>query len=106
VVTLAATGEKDGNFDTVVARHIDVINETGDRIIALGNSDGDGLVKTYSSNGKDLVTLTSTAKTSISSSDTRSSRPFGSQVTGIIALPEPIFDKCHYISVPFAKYLP
>jgi hypothetical protein len=63
VVTMAATGEKDGRFDTVmadtvVARHIGVLNEAGQVVVGLGTSDdGDGLVNTRSAKGKPLVEL-------------------------------------------------
>ena len=72
VVTMAATGEKDGRFDTVmadtvVARHIGVLNEAGQVLINLGVDDGgDGLVSKYSATAKEngstdgLVDLTST----------------------------------------------
>ena len=36
VVTMAATGDKDGVFDTVVARHIRVTNDAGARPPILG----------------------------------------------------------------------
>jgi hypothetical protein len=61
VVTMAATGEKRGDFDTVQARHIWVTNDAGDMVVALGANDvGGGLVRTQSAKGKDLVMLTST----------------------------------------------
>ena len=61
VVTMAARGEKDGNFDTVVARHIFVTNDAGKVVVGLGPTDGgDGLVNTYSANGRGLVMLGST----------------------------------------------
>ena len=46
VVTMAATGEKDGHFNTVVVRHIFVTNDAGDKgVVVLGTNDaGDGLV--------------------------------------------------------------
>jgi hypothetical protein len=47
VVTMAATGEKDGVFDTVKARHILVTNDAGDIVVSLGANDGgDGVVWT------------------------------------------------------------
>ena len=61
VVTVAATGEKRGEFDTVVARRIYVTNDAGKSVISLdANDDGDGLVNTYSAKGKNLVKLTAT----------------------------------------------
>jgi len=66
VVTMAATGDKDGHFatvwaDTVVARHIYVKNDAGKLIVTLGANDGGhGLVVTESAQGKDLVELGST----------------------------------------------
>ena len=61
VVTMAATGEKYSGFDTVVARHIAVVNDEGEIVVSLGaNDDGNGLVYTMSANGNDLVMLTST----------------------------------------------
>ena len=61
VVTMAATGDKDGTFDTVAARSIYVTNDAGDLVVVLGANDGgDGLVYTQSAKGKDLVMLGST----------------------------------------------
>jgi antitoxin component YwqK of YwqJK toxin-antitoxin module len=61
VVTMAATGEKRGDFDTVVAQYIGVKNDAGDIVVVLGaDDDGHGLVRTRSAKGKDLVNLTST----------------------------------------------
>jgi hypothetical protein len=63
VVTMAATGEKHGRFDTVmadmvVARSIGVLNDAGDPVVVLdATDDGDGLVTTYQPNGKELVGL-------------------------------------------------
>ena len=63
VVTMAATGDKNGVFHTVTARHIWVKNDAGEIVVGLGVTDGgDGLVKTYQPNGKELVTLSSTAE--------------------------------------------
>jgi len=63
VVTMAATGLKDGHFDKVVARHIFVTNEAGQIIVALGASDdGNGLIQTLSAKGKMLVALNSTVE--------------------------------------------
>ena len=58
VVTMAATGEKRGGFDMVVARKIFVKNDAGKVVVGLGaNDDGDGLVETNSAKGKELVAL-------------------------------------------------
>ena len=63
VVTMAATGLKDGHFDTVVARHIRVTNDAGEFVVLLGaNDSGNGLVWTQSAKGKDLVKLSATVK--------------------------------------------
>ena len=63
VVTMAATGDKDGRFDTVVARTIYVKNDAGDFVVVLGaDDDGNGLVQTKSAKGKELVQLTSTVE--------------------------------------------
>jgi hypothetical protein len=61
VVTMAATGQKRGDFDIVKARHIFVTNDAGLIVVALGvNDGGDGLVSTYSAKNKGLVELSST----------------------------------------------
>ena len=66
VVTMAATGDKDGRFDmvtanTVVARSIYVANDAREMVVVLGATDtGDGLVYTRSAKGKDLVMLSAT----------------------------------------------
>ena len=61
VVTMAATGDKDGDFGIVTARTIFVMNDAGEIVVSLGASDnGNGLVETRSAKGKDLVDLTST----------------------------------------------
>jgi hypothetical protein len=58
VVTMAATGLKDGNFDTVVARDIWVKNDAGEIVVVLGaDDDGHGLIFTKSAKGKTLVDL-------------------------------------------------
>ena len=60
VVTVAATGENDGTFDTVTARTIWVENDAGDTAVFLGaNRVGDGVVSTRSAVGKTLVMLNS-----------------------------------------------
>jgi len=61
VVTMAATAEKNGNFDVLTARSIYVTNDDGEFVVGLGASDGgDGLVQTFGANGKELVRLTAT----------------------------------------------
>jgi hypothetical protein len=40
VVTMAATGEKNGVFNMVTARHIWVTNDTGDTVVSLSADDG------------------------------------------------------------------
>ena len=61
VVTMAATGLKDGDFDEVTARHIYVMNDAGKIVVSVGTNDvGDGLVRTISTKGNDLVKLSST----------------------------------------------
>jgi hypothetical protein len=61
VVTMAATGLKDGVFDTVTARNIYVKNDAGKFVVLLSANDaGGGLVETYSVKGKKLVALGST----------------------------------------------
>ena len=58
VVTMAATGEKDGVFDTVKARHILVTNDAGDIVVSLGANDGgDGVVWTQNPAGQVLINL-------------------------------------------------
>tara|TARA_Y100000588_G_C14235630_1_gene917176 strand:- start:1947 stop:2183 length:237 start_codon:yes stop_codon:yes gene_type:complete len=54
VVTMAATGEKRGDFDVVVAKKIYVKNNDDELIVGIGaNNGGDGVVKTFGSNGKE-----------------------------------------------------
>ena len=61
VVTMAATGEKRGDFDIVTARYINVKNETGDYVVRLrANPEGQGEISTHSAKGNDLVVLTAT----------------------------------------------
>jgi hypothetical protein len=63
VVTMAATGEKVGRFDkvmanAVMAENILVMNDAGKIIVALGaTTDGGGVVTTFAPNGKELVEL-------------------------------------------------
>jgi hypothetical protein len=60
VVTMAATGEKNGDFDMVRRKAVWVANDAGDLIVGLSANDGgDGLVITYSAKGEDLVNLSS-----------------------------------------------
>ena len=60
VVTMAATGEKYSDFDTVTARYIAVTKDAGKIIVSLGANDGgDGMVLTQSAKGKYLVKLSS-----------------------------------------------
>ena len=60
-LTMAATGGKDGRFDTVRARHIFVRNDAGSGVVILGAGyRGNGQVYTQSAKGKDLVVLSST----------------------------------------------
>ena len=61
VVTMAAKGDKDGEFDTVVARKILVKNDAHDTIVGLGaDDDGHGWVTTWSAKGKMQVVLSDT----------------------------------------------
>ena len=61
VVTMAATGDKDGVFDTVTARAIWVANDAGEFVVGLGADDsGNGTVFPQSAKGKDLVALGAT----------------------------------------------
>ena len=56
VVTVAATGEKYSVFDTVVARHIAVVNDAGEIVVSLGaNDNGNGVVGEYNSKGDGLT---------------------------------------------------
>ena len=58
VVTMAATGSRDGDFYTISARWIIVDGKTGEPLVVLGaNDDGHGLVTTHSASGKDLVKI-------------------------------------------------
>ncbi len=65
VVTVAATGDKDGHFRTVyatsvIAKNIFAKNDEGHYVVTLGaNDDGNGLVYTTSREGNMLVTLNS-----------------------------------------------
>ena len=63
VVTAAATGGKDGDFEMLTARMIFVKNDAGKFVISLAaTGDGEGMVKTYSAQGKYLVDLGSSSK--------------------------------------------
>lgn len=60
-VTMAATSDNIGRFDTVIARHIYAENDAGDTVVGLGADDrGNGLFQTRSATGKDLVILGAT----------------------------------------------
>ena len=61
VVTMAATGEKYSDFDTIIARTIFVKNDAGKMVVTLStNVDGDGVVQAHSAKGKELVRLGAT----------------------------------------------
>jgi hypothetical protein len=61
VVTMAATGDKNGTFDIVTARAIFVTNKTGDLAVTVAaTTDGSGMVQTKSAKGKETVWLGST----------------------------------------------
>ncbi len=66
VVTMAATGAKDGEFDkvwadTVVAKSVYTTNDANKIVATLGSNDaGHGLIQTMSAQGKDMVMLGST----------------------------------------------
>jgi len=63
VVTMAATGDKIGRFETVVARTIYVKNDAGNFVVVLdADDDGNGFVQTKSAKGKKLVQLNSTVE--------------------------------------------
>ena len=58
VVTMAAKDDKISTFDTVAARRIFVVNGENEVVVALGETDeGNGLVKTLSAKGNNLVEL-------------------------------------------------
>ena len=59
VVTVAATGLKDGEFDMVTVRHISVMNAVGEIVVVLGSTpvDGNGLITVQSAEGKGMVTM-------------------------------------------------
>jgi len=62
VVTIAAKYrvEKEGLFEIVAKRHINVMNDAGKVVVTLSASDdGNGMIRTRSAKGKDLVTLSS-----------------------------------------------
>ena len=57
-VTVAATGDKDGVFDTVAARAIYVTNDEGDIVLGLGSTNGgNGLVKVYNMMGEGIADM-------------------------------------------------
>ena len=65
VVTVAAKYrvEKEGLFEVVATRHINVMNDAGKVVVTLSaNDDGNGMIRTQSAKGNDLVDLTSTAE--------------------------------------------
>ena len=55
VVTMAATGEKNADFDSVTARHIWVKNDAGDRLVALGAINNSGAISVFNKTGEDVV---------------------------------------------------
>ena len=56
VVTMAATGDKDGDFDRVEARTIWVKSDAGEYVVGLGASDyGGGAIQVYNKMGKIIV---------------------------------------------------
>ena len=63
VVTMAAVGLKNANFDEVTARRVYVENNAGNVVVALAalpeGSGGDGLVRVLSGKRNNLVVLTS-----------------------------------------------
>jgi len=66
VVTMAATGEKNGDFDSVhadvvIAKKILVSNKAENTVVKLGYqpNSGNGFISTYYPDGRPLVTLTS-----------------------------------------------
>ena len=62
VVTVAAKYrvEKEGLFEVVATRHINVMNDAGKVVVALSaNDDGYGMIRTKSAKGKEMVELTS-----------------------------------------------
>jgi hypothetical protein len=67
VVTMAATGDKDGHFDTVMANavmaeNILVMNDAGEIVVTSNANDrGNGMIYTESAKGKKLVLLGTTA---------------------------------------------
>ena len=58
VVTVAATGQKIADFDIVRAKGLWIVNDTGIAVWLGRNDDGSGSIKTASSKGEELVTLT------------------------------------------------
>ena len=83
VVTMAATGLKDGDFDVVVARTIYVTNDAGEIVVVLNaNDDGNGLVYTRSAKGKQLVKLTATVD---DKGMVATYQPNGKKLVGLVA---------------------
>ena len=67
VVTMAATSDKDGDFDMVTARSIWVTNDAGKLVFGLSAGEGgDGVVMTLSAKGTELVRLGSTGPLTVS----------------------------------------
>ena len=63
MVTMAAKYrvEKEGLFEMVATRQINVMNDAGKVVVTLNaNDDGNGIIRTRSAKGNDLVDLTST----------------------------------------------
>jgi hypothetical protein len=63
MVTMAAKYrvEKEGLFEMVATRQINVMNDAGKVVVTLSaNDDGNGMIRTRSAKGNDLVDLTST----------------------------------------------
>jgi len=85
VVTMAATGDKDAEFDTVRARNIFLINDAGSGVVILGaDYMGNGHVYTQSANGRPLVTM------STSPIYDAKLRPYGSEhAMGSVTLHQP-----------------
>ena len=67
VVTMAATSDKDGDFDMVTARSIWVTNDAGKLVFGLSAGEGgDGVVMTLSAKSTELVRLGSTGPLTVS----------------------------------------
>ena len=57
LVAIAATGSKDGDFDSIIAKKIKVINDNGRPVVSLYPLGGHGYISAISSEGKELVGL-------------------------------------------------